>query len=115
MRLHIGYLLSLEDSERTRAACLRYLQSCFIYFYPERPEIVGQVQQTAKNLGGELEIPHLSWKYSWVKNVFGWALAKRLQILLPRARWSFLKSWDKTIFFFEDRGFAENFERINAG
>jgi glycosyltransferase involved in cell wall biosynthesis len=35
MQLHIGYLRSLEESDRVRAACLRYLQNWVIFFYPE--------------------------------------------------------------------------------
>src|SRR4029453_1872036 len=36
MQLHGGYVRSLEDSERVRAACLNYLQRRFHRFYPER-------------------------------------------------------------------------------
>ncbi len=34
MQLHIRYLLSLENTERSRAACVRYLQNWVVYFYP---------------------------------------------------------------------------------
>jgi hypothetical protein len=63
MQLHMRYLRSLEDSERVRAACLMYLQSNVIDFYPLRLDIVEQMQQTVKELGGQLEAPRLSWKY----------------------------------------------------
>ena len=36
MQLHVGYLRSLEDSERVREACLSYLRTSLIHFYPER-------------------------------------------------------------------------------
>jgi glycosyltransferase involved in cell wall biosynthesis len=62
MQLHIGYLRSIEDSDRVRRACLRYLQTCFIYFYPERPEIIQSAQSLAKELGGQLSPPQLNWK-----------------------------------------------------
>ncbi|MBZ5706573.1 MAG: oligosaccharide flippase family protein [Acidobacteriia bacterium] len=101
MRLHIQYLRSLEDSERARNACLRYLQTCLIYFYPEKVHIVKDAEQIASELGGRLEPPHLPWKYSWLRIGFGWGLAKRLQILLPRIRWSVEKSWDKALFWTE--------------
>src|SRR5437016_1474407 len=39
MQLHIGYLRSLEDSERVRAACVTYLQNWLPNFYPERLDI----------------------------------------------------------------------------
>ncbi len=38
--LCIEHLLSLENSERTRLACLKYLQDLFHFFYPEQLEIV---------------------------------------------------------------------------
>ena len=38
MKLHMGYLRSLEDSERTKAACLTYMQNWLDNFYPERPD-----------------------------------------------------------------------------
>ena len=97
MQLHIKYLRSLEDSERARAACLRYLQTSLIYFYPERPAIVKQVEQIAGGLGGRLESPSLSWKYSWMKAVLGWHAAKYGQRLLLGVRWSLEKLWDKTL------------------
>ncbi len=98
MELHIGYLRSLEDSPRVRAACLKYLQNWLILFYPERLDIVKQAEDMAKALGGQLEAPPLSWKYSWIKAAFGWRVAKRAQILLPNFKWSVLRSWDKTLF-----------------
>jgi glycosyltransferase involved in cell wall biosynthesis len=102
MRLHIGYLRSLEESQRVRAACVKYLQTLLIYFYPERPDIVEQAEQLASELGGQLEIPRLSWKYSWIKAAFGWGLAKRVRQFLPDVRFSLAKYWDKALFRFEN-------------
>ncbi len=103
MRLHIGYLLSLEDSERARAACLKYLQNYLIVFFPLRPDIVEQMQQTAKDLGGQLGRPRLPWKYSWIKEFAGWNCAKRAQLLLPQVKWSLIRFWDKMAFRIENR------------
>jgi O-antigen/teichoic acid export membrane protein/glycosyltransferase involved in cell wall biosynthesis len=103
MKLHINYMRSLEDSERVEAVCLRYLQSCFIYFYPEMPGIVRQAQQLASELGGKLEVPSLSWKYAWIRTIFGWRVAKGVQKLLPEIRWWFEKSWDKALFRLRNR------------
>jgi glycosyltransferase involved in cell wall biosynthesis len=97
MRLHIGYLRSLEDSERVRAACVKYLQTYVIDFDPVRLDIVEQMHQTAEELGGQLEMPRLSWKYSWINAVFGWGLAQRARLFLPSIKWSLLRFWDKTI------------------
>jgi glycosyltransferase involved in cell wall biosynthesis len=103
MRLHIGYLRSLEGSERVRKACVKYLQNWLITFYPVRLDIVEQMQQTAEELGGQLEIPRLSWKYSWIKAIFGWGWAQRARLFLPSVKWSLLRFWDKTIFHLENR------------
>lgn len=95
MQLHVGYLRTLEDSERARSACLRYLQTDLVYFYPARFDIVKEIQQLAKNLGGDIKVPQLSWKYSWIKSLFGWDMANRAQTCLPRIRWSIARTWDK--------------------
>jgi glycosyltransferase involved in cell wall biosynthesis len=111
MKLHISYLRSLEDSPRTRAACVQYLQNWLIFFYPDRMDLVEDAQQMAKDLGGHLEPPYLSWKYSWIRSLFGWPLAHRAQVLLPRLKWSAIRKWDQTMFRLENRSFADNFGR----
>jgi len=97
MKLHIDYLRSVDDSPRARAACVSYLQNWMVSFYPERLDIFDQAAQLARELGGQLHPPHLSWKYSPIKSVFGWNLARRAQVFLPRLRWSLYASWDKTL------------------
>ena len=103
MQLHIGYIRSMEDSERVRAACLKYLQASLIYFYPDKPDIVEQAEQMAKDLGGQLGPPRLPWKYSWMKAVFGWRVAKSGQRALLKSRWSAERRWDKALFQIENR------------
>lgn len=98
MELHIEYLRSLEDSPRVRAACVRYIQNWLICFYPERLDIVQKAERKAAELGGHLDPPRLSWKYIWIKTIFGWGLAKRAQVFLPRVRWSLIRFWDKVLF-----------------
>lgn len=98
MQLHIRYLRSLEDSEIVRAACVKFLQNWIAYFYPERLDIFRQAQAMSNDLGGQLEIPRLSWKYSWIKALFGWRLARRAQLFLPNVRWSLVRFWDKMLF-----------------
>jgi hypothetical protein len=103
MKLHIGYLRSMEDNERVRAACLNYLQTSLIYFYPDKPDIVEQAEQMARDLGGQLGPPHLSWKYSWMRTIFGWRAAKSGQRALLKSRWSVERRWDKALFHLENR------------
>ncbi len=110
MRMHIDYLRSLEDSERVSAACLNYLQNSLIHFYPERRDILSQVNLMAKELGGQLEPPRLSWKYSWIELIFGWRLAKVGQTLLLKSRWLSNKFIDRMLFRIENRNIADNLE-----
>jgi hypothetical protein len=98
MKLHVQYVRSLEDSPRVRAACVTYLQNWMTNFYPERLDIFEEASQLTRELGDELKIPRLSWKYAPLKNLFGWRFARRAQVLLPRLRWSLHSSWDKALF-----------------
>jgi glycosyltransferase involved in cell wall biosynthesis len=97
MRLHIGYIRSLEDSERVRSVCVKYLQTWLMNFYPERPDIVRAAEELARELGGRLETPRFSWKYAWVGAVAGPELAKRTQVLSRHVKWSLLRSWDQLL------------------
>jgi len=103
MRLHIQYLLSLEDSSRTRSACLTYLNNWYVHFLPDRHGLVAQLEQLAVELGGALKEPQLSWKYDWLRHLWGWPAARRAQLLLPRLRWTGIIQWDKLLNRLEKR------------
>jgi len=106
MQLHIGYVRSLEDSERVRAACLNYLQSRFLRFYPERLTFVNELQELASSLGGRLEAPRLPWHYSCMQKVFGWTVTKRTRQYYNRLKSSVIRSWDQALFHLEHRKLA---------
>src|SRR5258708_7171146 len=72
MQLHVSYVRSLEESERVRAACLNYLQTRFIRFYPELVALVKHLEQLVEIIGGGLEVPQLYWKRSWRRKFLGW-------------------------------------------
>jgi len=108
MLLHIRYLRSLEDSERVRAACVTFLQNWMTWFYPGRPDIFAQAEEMARNFGGKIEAPRLSWKYSWIKALFGWGFATRAQMSLRNLKWTCVRLWDRAMFRLQDRGFAGN-------
>src|SRR5258708_23557654 len=108
MELHIGYLRSLEDSPRVRDACVKYLQNWFLCFYPERPDIVKQADKIARTMGGKLEVPRLSWKYSWMKVLLGSGPAYRARVFLPRVRSSLQRSCDKALFQVQHRKLRGN-------
>lgn len=101
MKMHIRYLRSLEESARVHQACLTYLRASLIYFYPERTDIVDEAEAIAQELGGNLGLPELAWKYSWIRWLFGWRLAKPAQRWLRRIRWSVQKRIDKMVFLTE--------------
>jgi glycosyltransferase involved in cell wall biosynthesis len=103
MQLHISYLLSLEDSVRTRSACVKYLQSRIGAFYPNRLDLVDRAEKMARDIGGRLELPALSWKYAWIQAIFGWNLAIRAQSSLPPIKRAMVRLWDKTLFRIENR------------
>jgi glycosyltransferase involved in cell wall biosynthesis len=104
LRLYIQYVRSLEDSDRVRQACLSYLRVWYDNFYPDRPDIVAEVQKLAAELGGSLEPPRLRWKYAWIRPVLGWDTAKLAQRAIPDMKASFLRYLDKVLFNLEEGG-----------
>jgi glycosyltransferase involved in cell wall biosynthesis len=103
MQLHIRHLRSAEDTKRVRIACVRYLQDWLYYFYPERPDIAAEAEQLARELGGDLHAPRLSWKYAWVRALFGWPYVRPFQVRARKIRWSLQRAADKALSRFEDR------------
>ncbi len=101
MQLHVKYLLGLEESMRTRAACVRYLQKYLFDFYPERPDIVADLRNWAKGLGGELALPRSTWKYVWIESLFGWRASKWAQLSLPQLKSIFSRPWDWALYQLE--------------
>ena len=98
MQLQIGHLRSVDDSERSRAACVNYIQGWLPNFYPDRPDIVKQLEQLASSLGGHLEAPRLSWKYAWIKKLFGSAAAKQAQLSYNQTKSYALRTWDRMMY-----------------
>jgi glycosyltransferase involved in cell wall biosynthesis len=105
LSLSIGYLRQLEDSNRTRAACLKYLQRWLIYFYPEKTAILEKANALAKDLGGEMSPPALGWKYSIIKEILGWRMAKRAQRRIPLIKEVIRGTWDKFLYNVSNKKF----------
>jgi glycosyltransferase involved in cell wall biosynthesis len=101
MKLHIQYLRSLEDSERVRRACLTYLQNWYYNFYPERPDLLQELQRMARQLEGHLEEPHLGWKFACVKPILGWRNTKSAQTAFSQLKTTCLRHWDKLMYRLE--------------
>jgi glycosyltransferase involved in cell wall biosynthesis len=98
MKLHIRYLRSLEDSERVRRACLAYMQNWYHNFYPERQDLVAELQTLAAELQGHMVPPRLRWKYAWMKPIFGWKAASWAQRVLPQLKASCARHCDKAMY-----------------
>jgi glycosyltransferase involved in cell wall biosynthesis len=89
------YLLDFENSERTRAACIGHLQGYYIFFFPERLQLVEKANVYANGLGGRLVPPDLKWEYKIIKKVFGWGVAKTAIFMIPKGKMLILKHYDK--------------------
>jgi glycosyltransferase involved in cell wall biosynthesis len=77
LSLSINHLLSIENSERTRMACVKHLQTWLPSFYPERKELLSKMNSLAHQLGGSMTPPQISWKYSPIRIIFGWNTAMK--------------------------------------
>lgn len=77
-------LLALENSEKTRTAAFQHLQICLINFYPEESELLIKIFELARELGGDLTVPKLQFKYTVIKELLGWKVAKNLIFEVPR-------------------------------
>jgi glycosyltransferase involved in cell wall biosynthesis len=108
MKLHIQYLRSVEESERVRKACLNYLQTWYGVFYPERSDLVAEIQLLAADLKGSLQEPRLRWKYAWMKPLFGWKAAKWAQQALPQLKASCIRKFDRAMYRMEAPQVATN-------
>lgn len=95
----INCLRSLEDSDRTRVACLRFLENRLGLYYPDKHELVQKTYDLARELGGNLKTPTLSWKYSLIKKVFGYKVAKDFAILLRKAKIMAIRNGDRFLYY----------------
>jgi len=98
LKLSIEYLRSLEDSERTILASLKYLQTWYHYFYPEKHVLLRKIDALAQELGGTLLPPELSWEYSWIKKIFGWEEAKKSRNMIRRTKFLAYINWDRLLY-----------------
>lgn len=99
----IEYIRQIEDSTRTRSACVRLLQDWMPYFYLERPDIVEQAAGLAQELGGTLSPPRLKWKYRPIAWSFGYDAALKTSRRLPQLKAIARRKWDRVFFEFSGR------------
>lgn len=89
LTLCFSYLLSMEDSARTRAASLKFLQTCIDLadcFHPDKEDLFGRVCELGRELGGELRPPRLSWKYRPIRAAFGWKAVRKTKTVVSKAK-----------------------------
>jgi hypothetical protein len=71
LSLCISHLLTLEDSPRTRAACVQLLQDNLGLLHPEQPKLVAQCQTLAYSLGGTITLPRERMHVHLFRQLFG--------------------------------------------
>jgi hypothetical protein len=98
MQLQIGYMRALDDGPRVRAAVISYLQTWLRHFYPERPDLVRVMQAEASSIGGELQTPRMSWKYTLIDKTLGRVAAKRAQLHYNVGKRFVIRSLDKALY-----------------
>jgi glycosyltransferase involved in cell wall biosynthesis len=98
MVLQVAFIRSIEDSPRVRSAIVQYLQSWLHHFYPERPDLVKELEALASEVGGALRTPQMSWKYAWIDRIFGRVAAKRAQLHYNSGKSLALRSWDRVLY-----------------
>jgi glycosyltransferase involved in cell wall biosynthesis len=100
---YIERLRAMEDSPRTQNACIKFLKSVSIYFYPERKDTFCRLQSTVTELGGKLDKPDLRSKYLFLQKVFGWRVAKKAQYALPTLRSLVEINWERIVYLLSSR------------
>jgi hypothetical protein len=55
------------------------LQTEVIYFDADQTALLAKMNELAKQLGGRMSPPARSWKYSVIKKMVGWRMAKKAQ------------------------------------
>lgn len=98
INLSIKHLRSIEDSERTRSACIRLLESAMWRFCQEEEGALERFYSLARELGGTLPPPKISWKYYPVKKVFGWSAANKAMRNWRRAKAITHKELDRLLY-----------------
>lgn len=95
LSLTVGYLIALENSEKTRKACTQHLQTWLPYFYPDQDVLVEKMNRRAHDFGGELKAPKVSWKYYPFEKALGPKICNKLMINWRIAKLQTQGKWDK--------------------
>jgi glycosyltransferase involved in cell wall biosynthesis len=97
-KLCTQHLLSLEDSERTRAACIMLLENRLWHFHPEKRDLIRECENLAKEFGGNTLQLRETRKYLLVGKYCGWNTAKRTRNIVFKVSTLAHKNWDRFLY-----------------
>jgi glycosyltransferase involved in cell wall biosynthesis len=103
MELSFKVLKSMEDSERTRNSCLKFLQSRVIDYFPDNYEIMAKAEKLARELGGILIRPEDSLKLYGTEKILGWRKKIMRTNIARKIKKSVLRNIDKLIYDINQR------------
>jgi hypothetical protein len=95
LSLCIDHLLTLENSPRTRSACVQLLQDNLALFHPEQAGLVANIQTLARNLGGRLTPPRERLHVSLFRQLFGHQRTRLARQGLNHARLQWRKALEQ--------------------
>jgi len=82
LELITNNLLTVENSNRTRHACATVFQRFVYSYFPNYPDLLAKAEQKVVYFGGsDLKISG-GKGFSFISDIIGWKLAKRLQIAI---------------------------------
>jgi glycosyltransferase involved in cell wall biosynthesis len=84
----VDHLLALEDSPRTRAACLTFVQDVHVQFQPDHTRLIEACRDLASRLGGTLSAPAERARFKVLRQLIGWRAANA-----ARSRTAHLRQW----------------------
>lgn len=98
MQIQVALLRTLSDDARARAACTTYVRDWLPHFYPRRPDMIGQARVWARSWDGDLgSVDRLSWKYEWIRRLFGIGTARIVQMRYNETKSSLIRAWDRAM------------------
>lgn len=103
LRLCINHLRSLEDSERTQTACVKHLQTWFPAIAEGGSDLSDEMNGLARELGGTLKLPQISWKYYPIEILFGSEMAKKSMTQLRESKLLMRRNWDRILYQLLDK------------
>jgi glycosyltransferase involved in cell wall biosynthesis len=96
-KLKIRCFLSLEDSDRTKTACIALLQANRPYFYPEKTDLLRQMNTLVLELGGNLESLEFNKRFSPMQALLGPRWGKKARTFFRKLRLARAVRWDEVL------------------